>query len=140
MSDKEVTQARVAQIDPAWRKVFLNELAQWPNVSRACRKAGISRQTAYSHRVEFPAFADDWEEAIETGLDRWEEETARRAFEGVDSPIIYQGQITGIFKEYSDTLAVTMLKAHRPEKYRERSEVQQSGTLKINVTLGNEGE
>ena len=133
MSNKAVTQARAGQMDNEWWPVFLDELSQWPNVSRACRKAGISRVTAYRHKADYQDFNEAWENAIETGLDKWEEEAARRAFEGVDKPVIYQGEITDTFKEYSDTLAVTMLKAHRPEKYRERSEVKTDGNLTINV-------
>lgn len=134
MSNRDVTQAHVAaQIENEWWPVFLGELAQWPNVSRACRIAGVSRQSAYRHRGEFPDFASAWDDALEIGLDRWEEETARRAFEGVDKPIVYQGEVTGTFKEYSDTLAVTMLKAHRPEKYKERSEVKTDGELVIKI-------
>lgn len=109
------------------------ELSEWPNVSRAARAAGVSRKTAYQHRQLHEEFAEAWENALETGLDKWEEEAARRAFEGVDKPVIYQGEITDTYKEYSDTLAITMLKAHRGEKYRERSEVKTDGTLEIKI-------
>ena len=110
--DKNVTQAHVAD----WWEMFIKELAQWPNISRACRIVGVSRQTAYRHREEFRQFAEMWQDALEYGLDMWEEEVARRAFEGVDKPVIYQGKITDTYKEYSDTLAITMLKAHRPSR------------------------
>lgn len=52
-----------------------------------------------------------------------EDEARRRAFEGFDKPIVHQGVITDTVKEYSDTLAIFLLKAHFPEKYRERSSV-----------------
>lgn len=129
--DRNLTQARIA--DKSWWQVFLEALAEWPNVSRAARTAGVTRQTAYNHRDEFEDFAAAWDNALETGLDRWEEEAARRAFEGVNKPVIYQGEITDTYLEYSDTLAITMLKAHRPDKYRERSEVKSDVDLNIRI-------
>jgi hypothetical protein len=36
-------------------------------------------------------------------------------------------------REYSDTLAIFLLKAHAPEKYRENSKVELSGSLALNT-------
>jgi hypothetical protein len=36
-------------------------------------------------------------------------------------------------KEYSDTLAIFLLKAHAPEKYRENSKVELTGGLDVNA-------
>ena len=136
--NNDQTQARIAQAKISWWDAFLGELRVWPNISRACRIAGISRGTAYKHRDDFSEFAEAWDDALETGLDAWEEEAARRAFEGVDKPVIYQGEITDTYKEFSDTLAITMLKAHRPEKYRERSEIKSDGELTVRIKFEEE--
>ena len=42
----------------------------------------------------------------------------RRAFEGVERPVYYKGEQVGTWRFYSDALAMFLLKAHRPERYR----------------------
>ena len=44
----------------------------------------------------------------------------RRALEGGEEPVFYQGKIVGSVRKYSDTLLMFMLKARRPERYRDR--------------------
>ena len=133
MSNKAVTQEKVGQTDISWWPVFCESLREMPNVARACRAAGVSRVTAYRHRQDWTEFERAWDDALQDGLDRWEEEMARRAFEGVKKPVMYQGEVVELVDEYSDTLAIVLMKAHRPEKYRERSEVKTDGNLTINV-------
>lgn len=131
--NKDLTPEKAGQTYTDWWPVFLESLRNMPNVARACRAAGISRQTAYKHKHDFNEFAKAWEDALQDGLDKWEEEMARRAFEGNDVPVMYEGQVVQWRKDFSDTLAIVLMKAHRPEKYRERSEVRQDGELIIKV-------
>lgn len=84
-----------------WYAPFLKRLAQSPNVSAACRAAKISRQQAYRRREEDPTLAALWQEAVDTGVDSLVEVGWRRA------------------KKESDTLLIFLLKAHRPDVYRE---------------------
>ena len=116
-----------------WHDKFLYELRHVPNVTRACAAAGVSRKTAYEHRKEFAGFAQAWQDALDESVERLEYEMHRRAYEGIDHPVIYQGEITDTYKSYSDTLAIFLAKAHRPEKYRERSEIVSDTTLNIRV-------
>jgi hypothetical protein len=88
-----------------WQEEFLAALEQAPNVSKACRAAEVSRQTAYRTRHEDPAFAASWDEAIDASLDGLEEAAFSRA------------------KRESDTLTIFLLKSHRPERYRERQDL-----------------
>lgn len=133
MSDRDITLEKAGQTDTSWWTTFLQALQEMPNIARACRAAGVSRQTAYRHKREFEEFSKAWEYALEDALDGWEAEATRRAFEGTDHPVIYQGEVTDTYKEFSDTLAIFLLKAHRPEKYRERSEIKTDGELTIRV-------
>ena len=112
------------EFTPEKKQKFLANLRESPNVTAAARSVGISRRCAYDHRETDATFAQAWDDAIEEGVDKLEAEVERRAFKGTDKPITFQGQITGTFKEYSDTLAIFLLKAHRPERFRERSEVK----------------
>lgn len=128
------------------RALFLEELALRGNVSDACRAAGIERrQTAYEWRDADSDFAAQWNEALDIAIDAMEREAHRRAFEGMVKPVIgrvakdQDGIVTDgngerlYIREYSDGLATLLLKAHRPEKYRERHEVTQSGVTRIKI-------
>jgi hypothetical protein len=70
--------------------------------------------------------------AAQIALGEAEKEIRRRAIEGVDRPIIYQGQITGTYKEYSDNLLMFITKKLDPS-YRDNYQPQQGGTT-INIT------
>jgi hypothetical protein len=102
---------------------FLACLRRTGNVTQAAQEAGISRQSCYRLRDSDPEFAELWDQAEITGCDMLEAEARRRAVEGVDKPVFYRGEQCGTVKEYSDTLLIVLLKAHRPEKYRERHEI-----------------
>ena len=112
-----------------WKPVFLKELAQRGNVTLAAVKAKIGRQTAYDARGSDPAFATAWKQAEEIGVELMEAEARRRAVEGCDRPVYQGGKLVGKVREYSDVLLIFLLKAHKPEKYRERSQVEHSGAI-----------
>ena len=104
---------------PKKKALFLQALTDTVNVTLSCRKAGIPRRTAYDWREADDAFARDWDEALEEGIDLLEAEVHRRAFEGVERPVYYKGERVGEWRHYSDALATFLLRAHRPEKYRD---------------------
>lgn len=105
--------------------MFVTKLSKSPNISAAARAAKVSRQTVYRVRSEEPEFAAAWDEALAISLDDAEGEMYRRAVKGTLKPIYQQGTKVGSVREYSDTLLIFMLKAHKPEVYREtvRSEI-----------------
>lgn len=92
-----------------WHDAFLGDLAENCNVSAACRAAGITRTTAYSHRDSDPVFAAAWDDAIEAGIGELELAARKRAM------------------ETSDTLAIFLLKSHRPDVYRENKRTELTG-------------
>lgn len=66
-------------MEDTWKQVFLDSLRLKANVAHACRLAGISRSTAYNHRAKAEddandSFNEDWDLAIEDGLDQLEED------------------------------------------------------------------
>lgn len=97
----------------------------------ACRKAKIGRTTAYKVRDDDADFAAAWDIALEDAADMMEEEVHRRAVEGVLRPVYQGGKKVGSVREYSDTLLIFRLKAVRPEKYRERTEVRHRGKIDV---------
>ena len=111
--------AAAADIRPGRKTAFLHALVDTVNVARACRDAGIPRRTAYDWRDADPDFAREWDDALDDGIDLLEAELHRRAFEGVEKPIYYKGERVGTTRHYSDALAMFLLKAHRPARYRD---------------------
>ena len=87
---------------PAWEKRWLKVFAETGNVTVACRACRINRDTPYKYAARCPEFKAAWEEANEIACDALEAEARRRALE-----------------EGSDKLLEILLKAHRPQKYRE---------------------
>ena len=111
------------------RALFLEELTRRGIVSDAAHAAGIGRATAYQWRDADAEFAAGWTAAIEAAADTMEREAFRRAVEGVEEPVVGrvgrdQDGIVTYVRKYSDSLLTTLLKAHKPEKYRERNETK----------------
>ena len=115
------------------KRKFLCELRRTCNITRASQKINISRVTAYSAKKVNPEFAAAWENALQEGIDLLEDRARQRAFEGIERNIYYQGKVIGNQKEYSDGLTMFLLKAHRPEKYRDNQNInlQQSGGVLV---------
>jgi pyruvate/2-oxoglutarate dehydrogenase complex dihydrolipoamide acyltransferase (E2) component len=120
---------------PPWAPKFLDALILDPNVSRAAAIAGIGRQHAYAVREKNADFAECWDEAVETAVDALESEVRRRALDGVTRPIYQGGRLVGFVREHSDHLAGLLLKAHRPQKYRDVQEIQHKGGLDITAAM-----
>jgi hypothetical protein len=110
-----------------WQDRFIASLRRLGNVSRACKAAGVGRMTAYDHRDSDPPFAAQWRDALEESADWLEREAWRRAVKGVERPVYQQCRKVGTVREYSDTLLVQLLKANRPEKFRENIAHQHTG-------------
>lgn len=124
MASKQSKRTKTGLTPEKWRPKFLAALAKTCNVTASARAAGVERQTAYAHRAQDADFAEQWEDALQQGIDHLETEAHRRAFEGVEEPVgWHQGVAGGTVRRYSDVLAIFLLKAHRPEKYRERHEI-----------------
>ena len=107
---------------------FLVELAEGHTVKTAATLARLGHTAVYARRTSDPVFAAAWSDALEQGTQVLEEEARRRALVGVSEPVFYKGEVCGEVQKYSDTLLIFMLKARRPEVYRERVDV--SGNVK----------
>jgi transposase-like protein len=116
------------KVTPEKKVAFCAALAaSGGSITRACQAIDVTRMTAYRWRDDDQAFAKDWEAAKAAGLDALEDEALRRAYEGYDKPIVHQGIITDTVKEYSDTLAIFLLKGGKPEKYRDNARMELTG-------------
>ena len=108
-------------------KKFLAALDRGVSVGGAAFEAGLARSTACEWRAADAAFAALWDAAVEAGTDALEDEARRRAFLGVKTPVHYGGKKIGDIRKYSDALLMFMLRARRPETYRERITTEHVG-------------
>jgi hypothetical protein len=102
------------------RAAFLQALSDTGNVSAAARAAKASRSRAYQLKAADPDFAAEWTDALESAIDALDAEARRRALDGVEIPHFHQGRVAGTVRKYSDSLLMFLLRAHRPDRYRER--------------------
>jgi hypothetical protein len=124
------------------RARFIEALRATANISSAARSINMSRRALYDARDRDPDFAAQWDDAIETAVDALEEEAWRRGVLGVEEPIISMGKPvrdeagkTVVIRKYSDHLLLALLKAHRPERYRENINLNMTNTVELGVRL-----
>jgi len=110
------------------KAIFLEHLGRTANVSQSCALAKIGRTTAYGWREDDPAFATAWSIAEERGTASLEDEAIHRAKVGVSEPVYYKGEIVGYVRKPSDTLLIFMLKARKPDVYKDRVDVHHTLT------------
>ena len=110
---------------------FLKALAETGIVSAAVEIAGTSRTRVYELRKRNPGFAAAWEEAEERAADALETEAWRRAVVGVQEPLVSSGKVVQdddgqpiAIRRYSDALMIALLKARRPERFKDRAVVE----------------
>lgn len=102
-----------------WKDAFLAAFRRLGVMAYACREAGVAVATVKSARRTDPAFAAAYDEAKDESVAEMEVEARRRAVQGVAKPVYQGGEHVGDIQEYSDTLLMFLLKAARPEVYRE---------------------
>ena len=113
------------------RERFLKALAETGIVSAAVAIAGTSRTRVYELRKRDAGFALAWAEAEEVAADALEAEAWRRAVEGVPEPLVSAGRVVRdddgaplAIRRYSDMLMLALLKARRPERFKDRQLVE----------------
>src|SRR3546814_20677703 len=76
-----------------------------------------SRFRSYRLRARSESFRAAWDEAMNQALDDLEAVLLERAAHGVEKPVFYGGKPCGKVRQYSDTLAMFILRAKRPNTY-----------------------
>lgn len=107
--------------------LFLAALMDGSTVTVSAEQASVDRATVYRWREKDVEFAKAWDEALEAGTDRLEQEALRRARDGVAKPVYQGGKQVGQVQEYSDTLMIFLLKSRRPDKFRDRVSAELTG-------------
>lgn len=133
-----------------WKPIFLAALAEVPIVSNAAKLARIDYRRVWRVRQEDEDFAKAWDDAMEQGVDKAEQEAFRRAVVGFEEPVIDKGRLAYRYERYeaedgseqyrlmldengqpipltvrkhSDALLALYLKGRRKSVYAERKEL-----------------
>lgn len=101
-----------------WRPAFLAAIQNSGNVRAACQAAAVSRAAAYKARAADPKLAAEWDEALADAVDMLEAVAWDRARSGL-----------------SDQVLMMLLRAHRPQLYRERVHVEVTRDQDIDVVM-----
>ena len=101
------------------QQAFLAAYANSGNVTRAAELSGVHRRSHYHWMKNNPAYEEAFQYANDDAVDLLAAEARRRAVEGVENPIFHNGKKVGAVRDYSDTLLIFLLKAARPEVYRD---------------------
>src|SRR5579863_6833509 len=112
------------------KQAFLEAYATCCRVDKAAEIAGMNRSNHYDWLESDPEYRKSFAAVKERAIESLEDEAVRRAHEGVERPVTVAGEKVMV-REYSDTLLIFLLKAARPEKYRERSEVAIPGLVDL---------
>lgn len=116
------------------RETFLAELKKSDNVTQACAKAGINRDTAYYWREQDTDFAQAWQQAKEEFNDTVRSAIFQRGVEGWEEPVVSMGKPVFIgedeqgkpklltVRKYSDSLLLALAKSRMPE-FREKQTI-----------------
>lgn len=108
------------------KKAFLAAFKETASITVAARSAGVRREQHYKWMAD-PGYAADFDAAREEAIQTLEDEAVRRARNGTQRPVFYQGEECGLVYEYSDSLLMFLLRSWKPEKYRESVEQRQVG-------------
>jgi hypothetical protein len=139
-------------LENANQTAFLAEYAACGSISEAAEKADVARGRHYAWLKEDETYAARFEDAHQQYCDSIESEIRRRGRDGIERPIVYQGQFTYeplrnrdgsvrvdehgkpmlskkplTIREYSDNLLMFHAKRHMPELYRENFKGELSG-------------
>jgi len=93
--------ARLTKMTSDKKDLFLAALCEGKSVASAAKIANISRGMAYVWRSKDPEFAQEWDDAIETGTDALEDLAREQA-------------------KATPVMTMFLLKARRPEIYKDR--------------------
>lgn len=134
------------------RQKFLEVYSKIGNLTLAAKAAKVNRNTHYLWLAD-PEYRHAFEQAHEEAVDLLVEEARRRAHEGWDEPIVYQGSFCYpspkkggkpsnkplSIRKFDSTLLMFLIKGARPEIYRDtwKGEIKHSGAISAGPDLSN---
>ena len=90
----------------------------------------LNRGTVYAWRDRDETFADAWDVATDAAADVLETEARRRAVDGVETKVYFEGEEVGTKVYYSDRLLEFLLKGRRPEVFGDRLNIGPTSSVR----------
>lgn len=118
-----------------WIDLFLRELRVHGLINTAATAAGVTRRRVDRERETNAEFEYAMDDALEASADVLELEARRRAVEGVEKGVYFQGAEVATEVVYSDTLLTTLLKAKRADEFAERKQITGAGGKPLTVVV-----
>lgn len=115
--ERKIHVARTPKEVAVYKERYLKHLSTGFAPGLAAEKANVTRATVYGWRSDDEQFAKDWDDAIETGVDKIEAALAKRA------------------REHSDRAAIAILAAYRPERYARQANADAHTSVTFQVTM-----
>jgi hypothetical protein len=109
------------------QRAFLASFEITGQIKSAAKAVGIDRDRHYEWLEKVEGYPEAFKAAQEKAADALEDEAVSRAKEGVLDAVFYQGKPVGARRIYSDGLMMFLLRGMRPDKYRERRDVEVTG-------------
>ena len=131
----EYVESLFQEITEPQKRAFLAAYAHTGRITRAAKAAQVNWRNHYNWLKSDPGYPAAFAEAQSMAGDFLEDEAIRRALEGIQKPVFYQGVHTDNVTEYSDTLLIFALKGAKPEKYRERFEHTGAGGGPLQIEM-----
>jgi len=105
------------------QRLFLAAYARCGLIGLAAESAKLHRNAHARWLKGGEAYRKAFEDSRERAIEAMESEARRRAVEGVQEAVWYEGTKCGTRQRYSDPLLMFLLKAARPDTYAERAQV-----------------
>lgn len=133
------------RFDEARQRSFLDILALTGRPAEAARKVGVSssivaRKRSPKDELYDSKFAEEYEQSMALYRDVLAAEVQRRAVEGVEEPVFYQGRVATDkegrpvhIRKFSDAMLAMLIKKHDPS-FRDRQVVEQHN-VNVNAAL-----
>jgi hypothetical protein len=98
---------------------FIQALAECGCVDEACRRVGMSRESAYAlrRRPDAQAFRLAWAAAKDVMVERLDDAAMSRAINGVPVPIFHNGEQVGERRHFDERLTMFLLRYRDPVRY-----------------------
>lgn len=125
------TAATKAKKTAAAKAAFLAAFEELGIPVAAAKAAEVGLRSVHRWRVDDDEFAAEYDECLNAAAIGWEDEARRRAIEGYDEPVFYQGSECGTKRKFSDTLLIFLLNGQLPHKYRPNHEVSANATIVV---------
>ena len=120
---------------PSWTDAFLDMLEETGLINTAAAAVRTTARKIATLREQSVEFDEAVERALQLSHDKLEAEARRRAVDGIEKGVYYQGTLVDTERQYSDSLLTTLLKAKRPDEFAERKQITGAGGGPLTVVV-----